>query len=474
MALTKEQRDALPDDEFAVPGKRKLPIPDEKHVRMGWDMVDQAKGLTDEERREARSRILDKAHQLGIDTTGWNRIKAMRLSAMSLDVPEVEDHPNRVPFSGVLTYLDRPSDFPPDGSKGKLVVMTAEAAEKALPSLLGMAVDFTDDFDGHDPVQKFGIITAANIEGDAIVVEGFMYGSDFPEQVEYVQAHKDDLGFSYEVQRASVASLDDDPLVIESFIFTGAAILKKDKAAYSTTSLAAKAKEERKMDEETLKALGLPADATDEQIKEAVSAMHAKADRAEKAEQELEQAKLNAGSVAHLVKPHADRIRAAADSLEAAGMGAHEKRGHVRVLRNMADKMEADAMMGKLPHIYDDDTWMYAGREQNPGEQGQGEVKFSPEAQKVIDGLSAQVAELSDKVTAAGKAEFNAAAQPERQTLPPHVTAILAKAGIDQNPKDGEKKTFHEVDQMLAAAGITGPRAMEAKLNMRAAGMIAA
>jgi hypothetical protein len=50
---------------------------------------------------------------------------------MALDVPEVQDHPNRMPFSGVLTHLGIPSDNAPHGS-GKLVMMLRSAAEAAL------------------------------------------------------------------------------------------------------------------------------------------------------------------------------------------------------------------------------------------------------------------------------------------------------------------------------------------------------
>jgi hypothetical protein len=31
---------------------------------------------------------------------------------MALDVPEVQDHPNRMPFSGVLTHLGIPATRP--------------------------------------------------------------------------------------------------------------------------------------------------------------------------------------------------------------------------------------------------------------------------------------------------------------------------------------------------------------------------
>ena len=48
----------------------------------------------------------------------------------------MKNHPNRMPFRGVLTILDTPSDRPPAGARGHRVVLTRAAAEAALPSLI--------------------------------------------------------------------------------------------------------------------------------------------------------------------------------------------------------------------------------------------------------------------------------------------------------------------------------------------------
>ena len=69
---------------------------------------------------------------------------------MAIDIPHVEGHPNRVPFDGVLTFLDTVSDKAPAGARGHCVLLTRAAAEQALPSLLGMAVDYRLGWDGHD------------------------------------------------------------------------------------------------------------------------------------------------------------------------------------------------------------------------------------------------------------------------------------------------------------------------------------
>lgn len=93
-ALTARERDALPDEMFAVPAKRELVIRDADHVRLAWDMVDRTKDLTDAERAEARHRILRRAHALGMDTSDWEKAQhAMDLGAVrkAAGLPETAD-----------------------------------------------------------------------------------------------------------------------------------------------------------------------------------------------------------------------------------------------------------------------------------------------------------------------------------------------------------------------------------------------
>jgi hypothetical protein len=73
-ALTAAERAALSDDDFAVPGKRELPIKDRNHVEAAWDLIDRTADLTDAEKTEARRRILARAKALGMDTSGWRGV----------------------------------------------------------------------------------------------------------------------------------------------------------------------------------------------------------------------------------------------------------------------------------------------------------------------------------------------------------------------------------------------------------------
>ncbi len=161
----------------------------------------------------------------------------MQLQAMAVRLPEVAGHPNRVPFSGVLTKVDEPSDKAPSGARGHRVVLTRNAAEAALPSLLGMAVDWKSGWDGHDAKQKCGIITAAEMDGNDVRVEGYLFARDWAEMMMEIHAHGDEaLGMSYELADAHVDDMHASEWRLNRVTFTGAAILLRSKAAYRNTS----------------------------------------------------------------------------------------------------------------------------------------------------------------------------------------------------------------------------------------------
>ena len=171
----------------------------------------------------------------------------MNLESMAIELPAFHGHPNREPFRGVLTLVDTPSDKPPAGSRGHRVVLTRAAAERALPSLLGMALDYSPSLDRHDARRKVGVITRAEIVGKAIELNGYLFAKDFPEivrQIETGTIHASaaarrrplhPLGMSYEIADASVADVRARIWTLTRVTFTGAAILRRDKAAYRST-----------------------------------------------------------------------------------------------------------------------------------------------------------------------------------------------------------------------------------------------
>jgi hypothetical protein len=108
------------------------------------------------------------------------------LKSMAVTMPEVAGHPNRAAFHGVLTMVDVPSQRAPSGARGHLVVLTKTAAEVALASLLGMAVDYSPALDRHDVRRKVGVITRAEVVGRNLELGGYLYARDFPEIVEEI------------------------------------------------------------------------------------------------------------------------------------------------------------------------------------------------------------------------------------------------------------------------------------------------
>jgi hypothetical protein len=170
---------------------------------------------------------------------GLRGAAGMEMRAMAVEFPVVHGHPNRLPFEGVLTLVDVASDKAPSGAKGHRVVLTREAAEAALPSLLGMAVDYKAGWDGHDARQKCGIITAAEVDGRRLTVAGYLFARDFPEMEAKIQANgsgSEAMGMSYELADAHVADMRAQVWTLTRATFTGAAILLREKAAYRSTS----------------------------------------------------------------------------------------------------------------------------------------------------------------------------------------------------------------------------------------------
>jgi len=167
--------------------------------------------------------------------TSSARFAGMELHAMAVEFPVVHGHPNRLPFEGVLTLIDTPSDKAPNGARGHRVILTRAAAVAALPSLLGMAVDYKAGWDGHDARQKCGIITSAEIVGNRVEIAGYLYARDYPEMEETIRA-SDEMGMSYELADAHVADMHASIWTLTRATFTGAAILLRDKAAYRSTS----------------------------------------------------------------------------------------------------------------------------------------------------------------------------------------------------------------------------------------------
>jgi hypothetical protein len=115
------------------------------------------------------------------------------------------------------------------------VQLTREAAERALPSLIGMGLGYTPKLDGHDARRKIGVITSAEIVGQEIVIEGHLFARDFPELIRELRLKDGELGLSYEVSDAIVEDMQARVWKLTEVTFTGAALLLREKAAYGQT-----------------------------------------------------------------------------------------------------------------------------------------------------------------------------------------------------------------------------------------------
>lgn len=171
------------------------------------------------------------------------------LDAMAVAMPDVAGHPNRLPFQGVLTLVGIPSQRSPSGARGHRVMLTRAATEAALPSLLGMALDYAPSLDSHDARRKIGIITEGDIvpmpqsktstSTGQIAIRGYLFAHDFPEVVDEIRSQPDSaLGMSYEIANATIPNQEALIWAVTDFTFTGAAVLRRDKAAYPQTWIA--------------------------------------------------------------------------------------------------------------------------------------------------------------------------------------------------------------------------------------------
>ena len=159
-------------------------------------------------------------------------------------------HPNKLPFRGVLTFVDRPSEKSPSGAQGHRIVLERVAAESALGSLIGMGVNVHPDLGHHLASNKCGVITRARMRGDGIVVRGYLYAIDCAEQVRVLREAEqaggaNALGMSYELHNARVTDMRQPVWRVSRLTFTGASVLLATKAAVAGTSFT--------LEQETLK-----------------------------------------------------------------------------------------------------------------------------------------------------------------------------------------------------------------------------
>ena len=74
--LTQDQRDKIPDKQFAFPKEEKEPLEYAAHVRNAIARFNQVQGVTDDERDAAWKRIVAAAKKFGVEVkeTDWREL----------------------------------------------------------------------------------------------------------------------------------------------------------------------------------------------------------------------------------------------------------------------------------------------------------------------------------------------------------------------------------------------------------------
>lgn len=429
-----------------------------------------------------------------------NRVALVSSVALQAAAFDIKSHPNKMPFSGVLTYLDEPSDGAPEGTDGKRIIVTAQAAKDALDSLIGMGVDCQHNLGGHAPQHNIGVITDARIEAvnarQAIIVDGYIWAVNFPALAKEIKENKDALGMSFEARNLWTYDPKANPVSIVELVFTGAAILFKDKAAYKTTSINAAAtadslsQEDFQMTEESKKEFAALLAEALKPVADQIAAQGKEIEELKKLPENM--AKVQAANVVDKVEPHAKRLDEAANKMEDAGIGLHANGGHVHILRKMANDMRADAAQGKMPHVFD--RFLAAADKPGPrddkaaadavaavkadGEKQLADVKAAAakveaEAKDKVASLETQVKDLTAKL-AKVEASADTSKRPERVTLPFALNAsqekLLAKSGIEV-PAEG-KIDIAALNAALAKSTLSQPQRWELKTILAHMGKI--
>lgn len=187
-----------------------------------------------------------------------------KLSIQNMQFGEPTEHLNKMPFSGVVAYVDTPTDGSPCGANGMKVVFAREAVVQALQTFIGMGVNCVYDegafadpaqcLTGHDERFKIGVVESAELIGNEIHVKGFLWCYDFSDVAFMIRNNKESLGFSVEVVATDVEEKDGF-LVVNKVVFTGVAIMYRNLAAFKSTRLAAQRSDKDVMNEEQIRTL---------------------------------------------------------------------------------------------------------------------------------------------------------------------------------------------------------------------------
>lgn len=379
---------------------------------------------------------------------------SLSLHCASIQLSPDPNHPNRVPFRGVVAKLDQPSDGAPHGTMGRRIIIPSALASELSPGLLLAPINIDRALSGHDLSRVIGSITNAYVEGSDWVVEGVLFGKNFPDEVDLIKAEKDSLGMSIEMSHLQwVNPFALGTITMKMATPTGAAILLKKKAAYQTTTLAASRSEVNKMDPIIAQLLA-----------------------------QMVQMQASQSELTNLLKTMSASITDAVGKLTAAGAEiksqlAEAKAAPVEAKPEVKTEIAAAAvdptaqladMLGKamLAKLIGGEV---AAAAVTP-------VTVQPAPVTPAPAHTDLAASLVNLLTKGQTTEIAAAAtpapNPARQTLSSEAASFLNRFSADLQAGADGKFTVNEVDNTLDKGGYTALQGTSIKMSLRASGLI--
>ncbi len=186
---------------------------------------------------------------------------SLNFNIVSFSTMASPDNDDSMKFSGIIGYVDTPSDMPPHSDyKGYRAVLSSDNVD--IDSLVGSGVNVlwsadSDRLTDHSVRFKVGVIDKAWLDGKEIHADGHLWKVDFPDVCSTISLAKDSLGFSAEAIGYGITKDDNEKILkMENVHFTGVSILYKDRAAFQKTSIMCSiSKENKNLTEEMKKAL---------------------------------------------------------------------------------------------------------------------------------------------------------------------------------------------------------------------------
>lgn len=184
------------------------------------------------------------------------------------------------------------------------------------------------------------------------------------------------------------------------------------------------------------------------------------------------------------VRPLSEKLEKHAADMEASGIGLDPTNGHVAHLRRMAQDLNAQAALGRMPSAFNAGMGYYASADRAAQPVVQPvqvapvapvavapKIEESPAFQAMMASVEAMKATLEAKLAAAEDraasletklTDVQASAKrdiapPQRQTLSPHLQRLLAKEGIGEPGSDGQpmKLSASKVNTMLSGLSVS-------------------